>query len=148
MTGLAAGSADGRRAAEPGRGGVGAARLPVPLVRGDVRHGLRVDAKAEWTLSRIIHGLRSARMDAGLSQGAAAANLPVRGRAISEWETEAIMPGLDHWILWADELELRLVVTERGVEWSRVVQRRSGETWVHFERRRACPSAPTLSPGL
>lgn len=87
-------------------------------------------------LSGIVHGLRSAREAAGLSQNATATNLPVRGRAVSEWETEVIMPRLDHLVLWADELELRLVIRDCGVELGVSLARRPGETWVHYERRR------------
>ncbi|WP_370340936.1 helix-turn-helix transcriptional regulator [Catenulispora sp. MAP5-51] len=97
---------------------------------------LRVDARAKETFWQIILGLREARRDAGLTQDAAAVGLPVRGRAISEWETGANSPSLDHLILWADAVEQRLMITDRGVEKSRLVPQLPRETWVHFERRR------------
>lgn len=98
---------------------------------------LHVDIAAERTFARIIGGLRSARLDAGLSQNALSAGLPVRGRAISEWETGAIEPTLGHLIQWSRELGRRLVIIGRDGELrTGPVRPRPGETWEVFERRR------------
>ncbi|WP_194891204.1 helix-turn-helix domain-containing protein [Catenulispora pinisilvae] len=98
---------------------------------------LHVDSEAERTFARIIRSLRSARLDAGLSQNALSAGLPVRGRAISEWETGAIEPTLEHLIQCGGELHLRLVITGWDGKLCKAPWRqRSGETWEHFERRR------------
>jgi transcriptional regulator with XRE-family HTH domain len=98
---------------------------------------LYVDTAAERTFARIIGGLRSARLDAGLSQNALSAGLPVRGRAISEWETGAIEPTLGHLIQWSRQLGRRLVIIGRDGE-LRIgpVRPRPGEPWEVFERRR------------
>ncbi|MEY9927146.1 transcriptional regulator with XRE-family HTH domain [Catenulispora sp. GP43] len=98
---------------------------------------LHVDYTAERALARIVGGLRSARLDAGLSQNALAVGMPVRGRAISEWETGAIEPTLGHLIQWSRELGRRLVIVGRDGE-LRVgpVRQRPGETFEIFERRR------------
>ena len=98
---------------------------------------LHVDSEAERTFARIIRGLRSARLEAGLSQNALSAGLPVRGRAISEWETGAIEPTMDHLIQCCGALHLRLIIagpdgTPRNVP----SRQRPGEPWEHFERRR------------
>ncbi|WP_323747275.1 helix-turn-helix transcriptional regulator [Catenulispora pinisilvae] len=59
----------------------------------------------------------------------------IRARAISEWETGAVQPTLDHLILWSGGLGWRLVIVDRrGV--LRGPQQRPGESWVVFERRR------------
>ena len=99
---------------------------------------LHVDYAAERAFARIIGSLRSARLDAELSQNAlAATSLPVRGRAISEWETGAIEPTLTHLIQWSCSLGLRLVILGRNGELiNSPIRQRPGESWVVFERRR------------
>lgn len=98
---------------------------------------LHVDSEAERIFASIIRGLRSARLDAGLSQNALSARLPVRGRAISEWETGAIEPTMEHLIQCCDELGLRLVINGwDGKPCEAPRRQRPGETWEHFERRR------------
>lgn len=98
---------------------------------------LHVDAAAEQMLARIMHGLRSERLRAGISQNALAVGLPVRGRAISEWETGAIKPTLDHLIFLANELGQRLVVIGQDGELRTGPARpRPGEAWEVSERRR------------
>ena len=96
---------------------------------------LLVDAWAEQALSRIIDRLRIVRLEADITQNALAEVLPVRGRAISEWETEAVEPTYDHLLLLAGALGQRLVIMDRGVELPSV-RRRPGEPWVLYERRR------------
>ncbi|WP_370361221.1 helix-turn-helix domain-containing protein [Catenulispora sp. MAP12-49] len=86
---------------------------------------------------RIIGALRSARLNAELTQNAVSEGLPVRGRAISEWETGAIEPTLGHLILWSRELSLRLVIVGSDGELRYGPQRqRPGEALEIFERRR------------
>jgi len=98
---------------------------------------LDVDATAERTLARIFDGLRSARLDAGLSQNRLADGLPVRARAISEWETGAVEPSMKHLIQWSHALDLRLVIVGRdGGLRPGPARRRAGETWEIFSRRR------------
>ncbi|WP_194891321.1 helix-turn-helix domain-containing protein [Catenulispora pinisilvae] len=98
---------------------------------------LRVDPAAERTFAQMISCLRLARLDAGLSQTELSSGLPVRGRAISEWETGAIEPTLDHLIQWSHELRRRLVVVGRdGESIKDPTRQRPGESWVVFERRR------------
>lgn len=98
---------------------------------------LEVDYAAEAGLRRIVGGLRSVRLDAGLSQNALAAGLPVRGRAVSEWETCAIEPTLENLFLWSQELDQRLVIIGRdGTVHMNPVAQRPGESWFVFERRR------------
>lgn len=98
---------------------------------------LHVDAAAEQMLARIMNGLRSERLRIGISQNALAAGLPVRGRAVSEWETGAIRPTLDHLILLADELGQYLVIIDRDGELrTRPARPRHGKAWVVSERRR------------
>lgn len=99
--------------------------------------GLHVDAGAERAFGRIITDLRSARLEAGISQNALAVGLPVRGRAVSEWETGAIEPTLGHLIQWSNELGRRLVVIGRdGEVRNGPLRQRPGETFEVFERRR------------
>lgn len=99
--------------------------------------GLNVDIAAERALARIIDGLRAARKEAGLSQNTLATGLPVRGRAVSEWETGAIEPTLGHLILWSRELGRRLMIVGRDGELrDGPMRQRSGESWETFERRR------------
>ena len=98
---------------------------------------LHIDAGAERALARIIKGLRTARLDVGISQNALSAGLPVRGRAISEWETGAVEPTLGHLIEWSRELDRRLVVIGRAGEvCNGPLRQRPGEAWESFERRR------------
>jgi transcriptional regulator with XRE-family HTH domain len=98
---------------------------------------LHVDYAAERTFARIVGALRAARLDAGLSQNALACGLPVRGRAVSEWETGAIEPTLGHLMQWSRELNWRLVVIGRDGE-MRIgpARQHPGESWEVFERRR------------
>ena len=99
--------------------------------------GLNVDAAAERSFAQIIDSLRSARMDAGISQAALASGLPVRGRAISEWETGAIEPTLGHLIQWSRQLGRRLVVVGGdGEPRAGMLRQRSGESWEYGERRK------------
>lgn len=101
------------------------------------RMNLYVDYEAERTLARIIGALRSARQDAGITQNALTYHLPIRGRAISEWETGAVEPKLNHLVLVADELQHRLVLV--GSDGRMVlgpIRQRPGEEWVVFQRRR------------
>ena len=98
---------------------------------------LHVDDAAEKNLAWIVGGLRSVRLDAGLSQSALSSGLPVRGRAISEWETGLMEPTLDHLMQWSRELGQRLVIIGRDGELRNGLARpRAGETWEVFERRR------------
>lgn len=98
---------------------------------------LHVDTASERTFARIISGLRTARLDAGLSQNQLASGLPVRGRAVSEWETGAIEPTLGHLIQWSRQLGRRLVIIGRDGELRvAAVRQRPGESWDVFERRR------------
>jgi transcriptional regulator with XRE-family HTH domain len=98
---------------------------------------LQINFAAEQTLGRIIEDLRSARKAAGLAQNDLAAGLPVRGRAVSEWETGAVDPTLDHLMLWSRELGLRLVVIGAdGEPRTGPVRRQAGESWEVYERRR------------
>lgn len=98
---------------------------------------LHVDYAAERALARIIGGLRTARLGAELSQNALSAGLPVRGRAISEWETGAIEPTLGHLIQWSRELNRRLVIVGRdGEPRSGPLRHKPGDSWEVSERRR------------
>jgi len=98
---------------------------------------LHVDYATERTFARIVGGLRSVRLDAGLTQKALATGLPVRGRAISEWESGAIEPTLGNLMLWSQELNQRMVVIGRdGTVHMNPVGQRPGESWFVFERRR------------
>ncbi|WP_370361495.1 helix-turn-helix domain-containing protein [Catenulispora sp. MAP12-49] len=100
----------------------------------DENLSLRIDGWSQWTYSRLIDGLRTAR--GGRSQNQVAIGLPVRGRAISEWETETYVPTLENLILWAGRVERRLVIEDRRGELQSLVRPRAGESWVLFERRR------------
>lgn len=98
---------------------------------------LNIDYAAEAGLRRIVGGLRSVRLDAGLTQEALATGLPVRGRAVSEWETSAIEPTLRNLMLWSQKLNQRMVVIGRdGTVHMNPVAQRPGEPWFVFERRR------------
>lgn len=97
---------------------------------------LHVDQSAKRNLAGIIGALRSARLSAEVTQNALSEGLPVRGRAISEWETGAIEPTLGHLIQWSRVLNLRLViagwetplpvdaVSQRRVESAEILERR------------------------
>ncbi|MEY9859068.1 transcriptional regulator with XRE-family HTH domain [Catenulispora sp. GAS73] len=98
---------------------------------------LHIDSATESIFARIVSALRSARLDAGLSQNALSAGLPVRGRAISEWETGAIEPTLVHLIQWSRSLSRRLVIVGSDGELRMgPLRERPGEVWEVFERRR------------
>jgi transcriptional regulator with XRE-family HTH domain len=98
---------------------------------------LHVDFEAERILAGIISSLRSARRSAGLSQNALSERLPVRGRAISEWETGAAEPTLENLIRWSFELDRPLVITNHNSEPINGPRRQlPGESWEIFERRR------------
>lgn len=98
---------------------------------------LQVDDAAERAFARIIDTLRSARKDCGLSQAALSSGLAVRGRAISEWETGAMEPTLEHLLQWARELGRRLVIASSSGEPRQGLScPRAGETWESFEQRR------------
>ena len=98
---------------------------------------LRTDDATETVFAGIVAELRSARVEAGLSQSALASGLPVLARTVSEWETGAVEPLLENLILWSGELGRRLVIVGQDGElcdgpshpWP-------GESWVVFERRR------------
>ena len=64
--------------------------------RGMRTRTLQVDDRARRTLAQIIEHLRSVRSGVKRSQNELAVRLPVRGRAISEWETGATEPTLEH----------------------------------------------------
>lgn len=98
---------------------------------------LHINEEAERTYARLISNLRSARQELHVSQNTLSSNLPVRGRAISEWETGAIEPTMNHLILWSDSVRLRLEIVERdNVVLNRPIHHRAGESWLIFERRR------------
>ncbi|MEY9860580.1 transcriptional regulator with XRE-family HTH domain [Catenulispora sp. GAS73] len=98
---------------------------------------LQVDDTARLTYGRVIGHLRSARTDADLSQNALAEGLPFRGRAISEWETGAVEPTLEHLMQLAHKLDSHLVILGlSGDLRSRPIRRRAGEPWHIFEQRR------------
>ena len=98
---------------------------------------LQVDAEAEGTFARIIGTLRSSRVDLGLSQMALSSGLPVRGRAISEWESGIMEPTLEHLLQWSRELGRRLVIVCPSGELSQGYSSpQVGEAWEAFERRR------------
>lgn len=86
--------------------------------------------------AEIARGLRDVRLNAKRSQDDVACGLPVRGRAVSEWETGAAEPILMHLIQWARELECCLVLVDRAGRAFKSPQRqRSGESWEVFQRR-------------
>lgn len=98
---------------------------------------LQVDEAAEKFFACIVDSLRSARRNAGLSQNALSSGLPVRGRAVSEWETGAVEPTLGHLIEWSRELGRRLVIVgQDGAPRTGPVRPKAGETWEASERRR------------
>ena len=98
---------------------------------------LHVDDTARRTFARVIRHLRSARTKADLSQNALAEGLPFRGRAISEWETGAVEPTLDHLMQLAHKLDSHLVILgSSGDLRTHPIRRRAGESWQVFEQRR------------
>jgi transcriptional regulator with XRE-family HTH domain len=98
---------------------------------------LHVDDTAEKILAWIVGSLRSARQDAGLSQNALSSGLPVRGRAISEWETGSVEPTLKHLMQWSRGLGQRLVIVGRDGELRNGSPAlRASHAWEAFERRR------------
>lgn len=106
-------------------------------VRRETRSYLIADDTAEQNFAEIIRDIKSARLKKGLSQNGLSSSLPVRGRAISEWETGAIQPKLNHLILLTHELDLRLaIIGLDGKPCNGPSRQRPGESWVKFERRR------------
>lgn len=98
---------------------------------------LQVDDVAERALARILSALRTTRLEAGLSQKTLASSLPVRGRAISEWETGAVKPSLGNLLQWSHRLGRGLEITDlHGNLWHGRTCQRPGESWESFERRR------------
>ncbi|MBS2545406.1 helix-turn-helix domain-containing protein [Catenulispora sp. NL8] len=98
---------------------------------------LHVDDEADMSLVRIVGGLRSARLDAGLSQNALSSGLPVRGRAISEWETGLSEPTLEHLMQLCRELGRYLVVVgPDGAVRNGLIRQHARDAWGIFERRR------------
>ena len=98
---------------------------------------LHVDDAAESILAGLISTLRSERVAAGLSQNEVASGLPVRGRAISEWECGGIQPKLRNLIHWSGRLDQRLAILGQAGEPLRgPSHQRPGETWERSERRR------------
>jgi len=96
-----------------------------------------IDDVAELNFARIVAELRAARLEAGLSQNALSAYLPVRGRAISEWETGAEEPTLQHLVQWSRALDQRLVIVKPGgLFWRGSSRQRAGESMESFEQRR------------
>jgi len=98
---------------------------------------LRVDSATESIIAGIMAALRTAREQVGISQNALSEGLPVRGRAISEWETGATEPTLVHLIQWSRALGRRLVIVGADGELRKgPLRERPGEEWESFERRR------------
>ena len=98
---------------------------------------LHVDFAAERAFDRIVGRLRSARLEAGLTQDEVASGLSVRGRAICEWECGRIHPKLRYLIGWSARLDHRLVVLGRaGEPMPGPTRPRPGEAWEQFDRRR------------
>lgn len=98
---------------------------------------LNIDAAAESIFAGFTVTLRSARTNAGLTQDEVASGMPVRGRAISEWECGTIQPTLGHLIEWSGRLHYRFVILGQDGEQLRGPSiLRPGEAWEHFERRR------------
>ncbi|WP_194891990.1 helix-turn-helix transcriptional regulator [Catenulispora pinisilvae] len=112
-------------------------RLPVPPDTPEPSATLHVDDEAELALWQIIAGLRTVRQGVGLTQNALSSHLPVRGRAISEWETGQMEPTLQHLMQWCRALDQRLVISSPDGElWQGPSRPRAGESWEFFERRR------------
>lgn len=98
---------------------------------------LHVDDVAEETLARLVGALRSARLDTGLTQNALSSALPVRGRAISEWENGTIRPTLENLMQCSRRLGRSLeIVDPDGKVLHGAPLRQPGEAWKSFERRR------------
>ena len=110
---------------------------------------LHVDDVAERAYAQIIGRLRSTRLKVGISQNALSEGLPVRGRAISEWETGAIEPTLGHLILWCRELSLRpVIVGSDGEPRYGPLRQRPGEAREIFDRRRLASPLRTRRQAL
>jgi len=102
-----------------------------------MRRTLQVDDLARDTLAQIIEHLRSTRNGVKRSQNDLAVGLPVRGRAISEWETGAAEPTLEHLMQLARELDNQLVLLgPSGDVRTHPVRRNAGASWQVFERKR------------
>jgi transcriptional regulator with XRE-family HTH domain len=102
-----------------------------------VRVQLHIDGAAESILTGFIVTLRSARTTAGLTQDEVASGLPVRARAVSEWECGTVKPKLGNLIEWSGRLRYRFVILGQDGEPLRgPTIMRPGESWEHFERRR------------
>jgi transcriptional regulator with XRE-family HTH domain len=98
---------------------------------------LHVDDVAERTLARVVGDLASARRNAGLTQDELSSGLPVRGRAVSEWETGAFEPTLEHLVQWSRQLGRGLVIVgPDGNLQHGPSSPRAGESRETFERRR------------
>jgi transcriptional regulator with XRE-family HTH domain len=98
---------------------------------------LHIDDVAESIFAGFIGTLRDARTNAGLTQNEVASGMPIRGRAISEWECGTIHPTLGNLIEWSRRLHHRFVVLGQDGEPLRGPSiLRPGEAWEHFERRR------------
>lgn len=98
---------------------------------------LCVDETAHQNFAAIISGLRSARLNAGLTQETLASGLPVRARAISQWETGAVEPTLGNLIRWSYALDHSLVITDHKRKLvNGPVHQPRGESREIFERRR------------
>lgn len=98
---------------------------------------LNVDAATERIFAHIVHTLQSERERRGLSQNGLALRLPVRGAAVSEWETGAVVPTLGHLFMCARLLGHRLVIVGPDGRLCDVPPDRCpGESWEMFEQRR------------
>lgn len=99
--------------------------------------GLRIDDEAELAFLQIVAGLRAVRTDAGLTQEALSSHLPVRGRAISEWETGQMEPTLQHLLQWCRALNQCLTIVRPDCEpWQGSLRPRVGENWEVVDQRR------------
>lgn len=98
---------------------------------------LQSDVGTEAVLAGFVADLKSARLAAGLTQTALASRLSVLGKAISEWETGAIVPTLGNLILWSCSLGRRLMILDQyGDVRSGPERQLPGESWEVVERRR------------
>lgn len=98
---------------------------------------LNVDGTTERIFAQIVRSLRCERERRGLSQDELASRLPVRGRAVSEWEIGAVVPTLGHLFLWNRLLGLRLIIMgPDGGVCDVPLDRCPGESWEMFEQRR------------
>ena len=71
---------------------------------------LQVNSAAEESFRQLLDLLRTARVDAGLSQERLSSRLLVRRGTVFEWETGAGRPTMRNLILWSRELGLRLAI--------------------------------------